>query len=215
MAKQVHLSLDEIEEYFESLEDPRSEINQKHPFVSVIVIAVMAVLAGAGGPTAIAAWASDKVTFLCQHLALPNGAPKKDVFLRVLSALRPEAFQACFFAWLESLRARVEEQADVTQPILNVDGKTLRRSHDRKNGLGALHSVSVWAADFGMTLAQTACEEKSDKQRGQDSLFSVGSPFVGGTGRIWGRPRGRNVDSRPSRSTIDSTHIASPWGAPR
>jgi hypothetical protein len=35
MAKQVHVSLDEIEEYFESLEDPRSEINQKHPFVSV------------------------------------------------------------------------------------------------------------------------------------------------------------------------------------
>lgn len=163
MAKQVHVSLDEIEEYFESLEDPRSEINQKHPFVSVIVIAVMAVLAGAGGPTAIAAWASDKVTFLCQHLALPNGVPKKDVFLRVLSALRPEAFQACFFAWLESLRARVEEQTDVTQPILNVDGKTLRRSHDRKNGLGALHSVSVWAADFGMTLAQTACEEKSNE----------------------------------------------------
>ena len=106
MAKQVRVSLDEIEEYFESLEDPRSEINQKHPFVSVIVIAVMAVLAGAGGPTAIAAWASDKATFLCQHLALPNGVPRKDVFLRVLSAIRPEAFQACFFAWLELLRAR-------------------------------------------------------------------------------------------------------------
>jgi predicted transposase YbfD/YdcC len=163
MAKQVHVSLDEIEEYFESLQDPRSEINQKHPFVSVIVIAVMAVLAGAGGPTAIAAWASDKETFLCRHLALPNGVPKKDVFLRVLSAIRPEAFQACFFAWLELLRARAEEHADVTQPILNVDGKTLRRSHDRKNGLGALHSVSVWAAEFGMTLAQTACEEKSNE----------------------------------------------------
>jgi predicted transposase YbfD/YdcC len=85
------------------------------------------------------------------------------VFLRVLSAIRPEAFQACFFAWLELLRARAEEQADVTRPILNVDGKTLRRSHDRKNGLGALHSVSVWAADYGMTLAQTACEEKSNE----------------------------------------------------
>ena len=55
MAKKVRVALDEIAEYFESLEDPRSDINQKHPFVSVIVIAVMAVLAGAGGPTAIAA----------------------------------------------------------------------------------------------------------------------------------------------------------------
>lgn len=163
MAKQVQVSLDEIKEYFESLEDPRCDINQKHPFVSVIVIAVMAVLAGAGGPTAIATWASEKVGLLSQYLALPHGVPRKDVFLRVLSAIRPEAFQACFFAWLESLRARAEENSDVTRPILNVDGKTLRGSHDRQNGLGALHSVSVWAADFGMTLAQTACDEKSNE----------------------------------------------------
>ena len=179
MAKQIPVSVDEIEEYFESLEDPRSDINQKHPFVSVIagvivsvtvsvivsvlVSAVMAVLAGAGGPTAIATWASDRVGFLSQHLSLPNGLPKKDVFLRVLSTLRPEAFQACFFAWLESLRARAEEETEVSQPILNVDGKTLRGTSGRKNGLGALHSVSVWAADFGMTLAQTACDEKSNE----------------------------------------------------
>jgi len=163
MAKQVRVSLDEIEEYFESLEDPRCDINQKHPFVSVIVIALMAVLAGAGGPTAIATWASEKVGLLSQYLTLPHGAPRKDVFLRVLSAIRPEAFQACFFAWLESLRARAEEGSGVSRPILNVDGKTLRGSHDRQNGLGALHAVSVWAADFGMTLAQTACDEKSNE----------------------------------------------------
>ncbi len=163
MAKRVHVALDEIEEYFESLEDPRSSINQRHPFVSVIAIAVMGVLAGAGGPTAIAAWASDKEAFLRRHLTLPHRAPKKDVFLRALSALRPEASQACFFAWLELLRARAEEHAEVTRPILNVDGKTLRRSHDRKNGLGPLHSVSVWPAEFGMTLAQTACDQKSNE----------------------------------------------------
>lgn len=163
MAKRTRFGLEEIGEYFESLEDPRSDINQKHPFVSVVVIAVMAVLAGADGPTAIARWAAIKAEFLLRHLELPNGIPRKDVFLRVLSALQPQAFQACFVAWLESLQTRAEQATGVTRPILAVDGKTLRRSHDKKNGLGPLHSVSVWAADFGMTLAQTACAEKSNE----------------------------------------------------
>jgi len=61
------------------------------------------------------------------------------------------------------VRSRVEATTEVSQPILAVDGKTLCRSHDRKNGLGPLHSVSVWAADFGMTLAQTVYEEKSNE----------------------------------------------------
>lgn len=123
----------------------------------------MAVLAGADGPTAIADWAALKAEFLLAHLALPHGIPRKDVFLRVLSALRPDAFQACFCAWLETLRVRAAAATDVTRPILAVDGKTLRRSHDRKHGRGPLHSVSVWAADFGLTLAQTACAEKSNE----------------------------------------------------
>ena len=38
-----------------------------------------------------------------------------------------------------------------------------RRSHDRKKGLGALHAVSVWASDFGLSLGQVACEEKSNE----------------------------------------------------
>ncbi len=111
----------------------------------------------------LATWASEWGGLLSQYLSLPHGVPRKDVFLRVLSAIRPEAFQACFSAWLESLRERAEENSEVIRPILNVDGKTLRGSHDRKNGLGPLHAVSVWAADFGMTLAQTACDEKSNE----------------------------------------------------
>ena len=49
------------------------------------------------------------------------------------------------------------------QPVLAVDGKTARRSHDRKNGLGALHPVSVWASEFGLSLGQVACAEKSNE----------------------------------------------------
>ncbi len=51
----------------------------------------------------------------------------------------------------------------MTQPIFAVDGKTARRSHDRRKGLGALHSVSVWASEFGLSLGQVACAEKSNE----------------------------------------------------
>src|SRR5881392_3192239 len=96
----VRIGLDEVVAHFHELEDPRSTINQKHPFVSVVVIALMAVLAGANGPTSIAEWAALKESFLRGVLELPNGVPRKDVFRRVLAVLDPAAFQACFATWL-------------------------------------------------------------------------------------------------------------------
>ncbi len=100
---------------------------------------------------------------LREHLDLPNGIPRKDVFRRVLSALHPAGFQACFASWLQALQTQAAQASPVEQPILSVDGKTLRRSHNRGKGLGALHSVSVWASDFGLTLAQVACDQKSNE----------------------------------------------------
>jgi predicted transposase YbfD/YdcC len=163
MADIRQIALDEVVRHFEELEDPRSAVNLQHPLVSVVVIALMAVLAGASGPTAIAGWAALKEEFLVGALDLPNGVPRKDVFRRVLMALKPGAFQACFANWLQSLRAAAAKATGVTQPVLAVDGKTARRSHDRKNGLGALHSVSIWASDFGLSLGQVACAEKSNE----------------------------------------------------
>ena len=157
------LSLDEVVLHFAELEDPRSSVNLQHPLVSVVVIAMMAVLAGANGPTAIARWAAFKEEFLLNALNLPHGIPRKDVFRRVLMTLKPGAFQACFGNWLASLRAKAAAAAGVEQPILPVDGKTARRSHDRQKGLGALHSVSVWASEFGLSLGQVACAEKSNE----------------------------------------------------
>jgi predicted transposase YbfD/YdcC len=163
MADIQRISLDEVVLHFAELEDPRSTINLQHPLISVVVIALMAVLAGASGPTAIAKWAVLKEEFLLNALNLPNGIPRKDVFRRVLMALRPGAFQACFVNLLKSLRATAAAATGVEQPVLAVDGKTARRSHDRKNGLGALHSVSVWASEFGLSLGQVACAEKSNE----------------------------------------------------
>lgn len=167
------ISLNEVVRHFEALEDPRSSVNRQHPLVSVAVIALMAVLAGAGGPTAIAEWAALKREFLVKALDLPNGVPRKDVFRRVLMSLKPGVFQACFANWLKSMRAAAAKATGVERPILAVDGKTVRRSHDRKNGLGALHSVSVWASEFGLSLGQVACAEKSNEIKAIPELLRL------------------------------------------
>jgi predicted transposase YbfD/YdcC len=163
MAHARRFGLDEVVAHFQELEDPRSEINRKHPLASVVVIALIAVLAGASGPTAIAQWAAIKEGLLTSVLPLPHGVPCKDVFRRVLMALRPEAFRECFAAWVRSLRDEAAAATGVERPTLAIDGKTLRRSHDRKNGLGALHSVTVWASEYGLSLGQVACDEKSNE----------------------------------------------------
>ncbi len=119
---QVHVRLDEVLGYFDELQDPRSTVNRKHPLVSVVVIALMAVFAGAGGPTAIARWAAIKENFLRGVLDLPHGVPRKDVFRRVLSLLEPGAFQACFVNWLQALRAKAAAATGVDKPVLAVDG---------------------------------------------------------------------------------------------
>jgi predicted transposase YbfD/YdcC len=162
MADPQRVSLDEVIIHFQGLEDPRSAVNQRHPLASVVVIALRAVLAGAGGPTAIARWAALKEGLLRQVLDLPRGAPRKDVFRRVLMALKPAAFQGCFANWLRSLRTEAAAETGVEQPVPAVDGKAARRSHDRSKGLGALHAVSVWASEYGLSLGQLACAEKSN-----------------------------------------------------
>ena len=118
MADLDRIALDKVVLHFSELEDPRSAVNLQHPLVSVIVIAMMAVLAGACGPTAIARWAALKEEFLVKALDLPNGVPRKDVFRRVLMALKPGAFQVCFVNWLTSLRAKAAAATGVEQPIL-------------------------------------------------------------------------------------------------
>ncbi len=155
--------LDEIVASFATLEDPRSEINRRHPLPSVLVIAVLAVLAGAAGPTAIARWAKYKEDLLTGILDLPRGIPGKDVFRRVLMTLKPEAFEACFNAWVARLRDEAIAATGVARPIVAIDGKAARRSHDAKNDLGALHVVTAWAGEYGLALGQEACAAKSNE----------------------------------------------------
>src|SRR3954470_13076200 len=155
--------LDEIVASFSTLEDPRSHINRRHPLPSILVIAVLAVLAGAAGPTAIARWAKYKEEFLRGLLDLPHGIPGKDVFRRALMMLQPDAFEAAFNAWIARLRDEAVAETGVDRPIIALDGKTARRSHDAKGDLGPLHVVTAWAGEYGLALGQELCAEKSNE----------------------------------------------------
>jgi predicted transposase YbfD/YdcC len=150
-----------IVEQFRALPDPRSTTNRRHLLVDVLVLSVLAVIAGADGPVAIALWGQLNHDWLKRRLKLPRGIPSHDTIGRVLESLKPASFQQCFSAWLESLLVGGEE--DSGRPQVAIDGKALRRSHDRGRGLGPLHLVSAWATDRGITLGQVATEEKSNE----------------------------------------------------
>lgn len=166
-------SLRNMAEQFDQLPDPRCHINRLHPLSSVIVIAILAILAGCNGPTAIARWARVKEKFLVRGLRLPHGVPRKDVFRLVLTLLSPKVFQACFADWLNALKLSVMENLDIDRPVLSIDGKSHRRSHDKAKGLGALHSVSVWASELGLALGQVACADKSNEITAIPELLSL------------------------------------------
>ena len=94
------VSLSGIVKHFESLPDPRETRNRRHLLVDVIVIAVCGVIVGCQGPTSIERWAKAKEDWLATLLELPNGIPSRDCIRRILSALKPAAFQHCFQNWI-------------------------------------------------------------------------------------------------------------------
>ena len=154
------VSLDSVIKHFESLPDSRDTRNRRHLLGDVIVISVCGVIVGCEGPTAIVRWAKAKKDWLGQVLELPNGIPSKDCVRRVLSLLKPAAFQECFQRWIgECLLG----DADGSHRTIAIDGKTMRRSHNHAAGLGPLHMVSAFASEHGIALGQIATEEKSNE----------------------------------------------------
>ena len=166
MARPQQVSVESIIDHFQCLPDPRYDKNRRHLLVEVIVISVCGVIVGCEGPTAIERWAKAKQDWLKEVLKLPNGIPSHDCIRRILLALKPEAFQQCFEKWIQAcLPGTSDSPSDNAAGIshISIDGKTARRSHDRTAGLGALHLVSAWAADQGVSLGQVATEEKSNE----------------------------------------------------
>jgi hypothetical protein len=68
-------------------------------------------------------------------LRLANGIPSHGTFRRVFMLIDPNAFEACFTAWGASFAEAFDRE------VVAIDGKTLRRSFGRAQGL--LHLVSA------------------------------------------------------------------------
>lgn len=143
--------------HFAPLEDPRSAVQSRHILIEIITIAIAATLAGADSWVAIETFAKKKETWLRTFLQLPNGIPSHDCFGRVFSLINPEQFAACFRQWSASVSELIPDE------IVAVDGKTLRRSHDRRKGVAALHLVSAWATSNRVVLGQMATDAKSNE----------------------------------------------------
>ena len=144
-------------EHFSKLEDPRVDRNKKHELIDVIVLCVCAVLSGAEGWCDIEEFGRTKLDWLRRYVPLANGIPVDDTIARIISALSVSGFQECFLSWMEDVVKLSDGE------IIALDGKTHRRSHDRKRGVKALHMVSAWACRNGVVLGQVKTDEKSNE----------------------------------------------------
>ena len=112
------ITAESILDHFESLPDPRSHVNRKHLLGDLIVISIMAVIAGAEGPEAISVWAKSNKDWLAQRLQLPSGVPSADTIVRLLVALKPSACQQCFEGWIKALS---EKHLDQDLDVIAID----------------------------------------------------------------------------------------------
>jgi len=143
--------------HFEHLEDPRADRGRNHSLVSIITIAILAVLAGADGFAAIEAYGQAKQSWLATFLDLPHGIPSHDTFGRVLGMLEPKELQSGFLAWIGEITEKLNLE------LIHIDGKTAKNSYDREEKLKALHTVSAWSSEHGLVLAQEKVDSKSNE----------------------------------------------------
>lgn len=156
-----------ISEHFSCVKDPRMDRTKDHPLVNIIVIAICAVICGADTWVDIENFGKAKQDWLGQFLDLTNGIPAHDTFGRVFGLLNPEQFQQGFISWIQA----VSEISD--GEIVAIDGKQLRRSHDKRLGRKAIHMVSAWATSNRLVLGQRKVDEKSNEITAIPQLFQT------------------------------------------
>ncbi len=143
--------------HFQHLEDPRADRGRNHSLVSIIAIAILAVLAGADGFKSIEAYGMAKQSWLETFLELPYGIPSHDTFGRVLGILEPEQLKSGFLAWIGEITEKLNIE------LIHIDGKTAKGSYDREEKLKALHTVSAYCSEHCLVLAQEKVNSKSNE----------------------------------------------------
>jgi len=153
----THIDIAEVLGSFNGIEDPRKSRATRHIFQEMLFIALASVLAGGEGFVDMEEFAKSKKDWLVTFLKLPKGIPSHDAFGDLFALLDPEEFNTAFVEWTQGLRDQV------SQEVIAVDGKSMRRSHDKSAGKSMVHTVSAWASKNRLVLGQIATEEKSNE----------------------------------------------------
>jgi predicted transposase YbfD/YdcC len=154
-------------EQLQTIADPRRQNeNLKHPLVDIILLGFCGVLAGCEDFVELATWGHINEAFLRTFLELPHGIPSHDTFTRVFAMLPPATLQAVLVPWLL-------ERRGVPGEWIHLDGKTLRRTRCQSQKLKALHVVSAWAGQTGITLGQVAVDAKSNEITAMPQLLKL------------------------------------------
>ena len=141
--------------HFNDLPDPRQCGKVMYPLDEILLLALLAVLAGADSFVEIARFGCEKRELLRRFRPFLDGTPSHDHLGDIFAALDPAHFQRCFVAWVASL-------IGVPAGVVAIDGKTVRRSGG-KAGKGAIHMVSAFAAGQRLVLGQVKVAEKSNE----------------------------------------------------
>ena len=144
-------------EHFSNLDDPRRDQGKRHQLLDIIAMTICAVIGGAEGWSDVELFVQCKYEWFQRFLGLPHGVPCADTFGRVFARIDAEQFRDCFMDWVSSVNRLTQGQ------VIALDGKTLRRSHDRNSGKEAIHMVSAWASENSLVLGQTKVDEKSNE----------------------------------------------------
>jgi predicted transposase YbfD/YdcC len=142
--------------HLDCIKDPRHH-NTRHLIGDMLIIALCAIISGADAWTQVAEYGQSKFSWFSEFLLLPNGIPSHDTFGRLFARLDPKGFQDFFIRWVQDLAQSLSGKT------VAIDGKTLRGSHDRINGKGAIHMVSAWASDIRLVLGQLKTDDKSNE----------------------------------------------------
>jgi predicted transposase YbfD/YdcC len=146
-----------LREHFAALADPRVERTRRHELLDIVTIALCAVICGADSWVDVELFGRAKEGWLRSFLELPGGIPSHDTFGRVFARLDPRQFESCFLGWVQALVRHTDGE------VVALDGKTLRRSHDRGAGRDALELVSAWAEHNRLVLGQVAVDPESNE----------------------------------------------------
>ena len=143
-------------ECFGELEDKRYK-NKQHILLDIIGISICGILAGMTDFIGFHEFAKSHVLWFKKYLSLPHGIPSHDTMERVIASLNPKEFNEAFLTWIGKLKELFPED------VIPIDGKTLRRSHQKNKGLKALHIVNAFSCANGLTLGQVAVDAKSNE----------------------------------------------------